>query len=140
MFDPIHMHLAAWAQLPFQSQQEMIAAIGHAQYRNPANDAYRRAVEAKMSLDAGNLGVSVSHYSDTERADEQLPNNGDDRTEQEKRRDELSAAEQDLEALHGPMAVRPAVRTKPVEIQTREESGVMIRTSVLSDFGARERS
>jgi hypothetical protein len=67
-FDPISGDLSAWAQRPFQSSAEMQQALGHKEYRNPANEAFRSAVYAKIEM-GGPLGFSTGRTGDTLQAD-----------------------------------------------------------------------
>jgi hypothetical protein len=129
MFDPIHMNLAEYATTPFQSQEEMIAAMSNPQYRNPANDAYRRAVEMKMALDVGTLGVSVRAYNDTTRSDESVPVENQ-RTEQEQYAIDMADAEQALQAQYGALSVRPDARASTGQPEARYEIEGTQRASI----------
>jgi len=102
--------LREWQKTPFLDAREMTRVMRDPEYRR--SPALRAAVEAKLALDEGNLGISAVQYDSssagapTRTAHKPLiaATGGEDEA------DDLTDAEKELVARFGPQAVRPAAR------------------------------
>ncbi len=102
-------NLAEWSKTPFESQQHMIEAMSSPEYRNPRNDAYRKAVEAKVCLGAHGIQTTVYEGIDRTNTDGGL---GESNTTRGRELvDSHKTAEQMLAEIYGPLAVAPPKRT-----------------------------
>lgn len=104
----IREDLESWSKIPFPSQAALIQAMRDPQYKDPRNDAYRQAVEAKMIIST-ETGTSTTVYDTVQQQNES--GLGETETEASKQRaEEQRQAEEALCGSHGAMAVSPQAR------------------------------
>lgn len=129
MFEPLDLDLASWSQSGFQSQQHLMQAMSHPQYR--INPEYRAAVEAKLSLETGNLGFSTANYTDTQRSDSDVDTaEVSESAASQQRKADYAEAERALAEQNGEYAVRPGARTSTGQQEPRSEVIGTVRASV----------
>jgi hypothetical protein len=129
MFDPLALDLASWSQSGFQSQQHMMQAMSHPQYR--INPEYRAAVEAKVCLESGNLGFQTANYTDTQRSDSDVDTAEVSESAASRQRNaDYADAERALAEQHGEHAVRPGARIATGQQEPRYEVEGTQRASV----------